>query len=157
MTETPAAEEASSAATPRRARTGPWWRRAVIYQVYPRSFADGNGDGQGDLRVFQRRLPYLADLGVDGIWIAPWYPSPMADGGYDVSDFTDVHPIFGTLADADEVLQKARGLGLRVLIDLVPNHTSDQHPWFQAARRAGSGSPERDRYLFRDGKGRAGR
>ena len=133
-----------------------WWRSAVIYEVYIRSFADGNGDGQGDLRGLLQRLPYLADLGVDGIWIAPWYPSPMADGGYDVSDFCDVHPIFGTLADADEVLQKARGLGLRVIIDLVPNHTSDQHPWFQAARRAGPGSPERDRYLFRDGKGERG-
>jgi alpha-glucosidase len=156
MTEAPAADETSPAAAARHPRTGPWWRRAVMYEVYPRSFADGNGDGQGDLRGLLQRLPYLADLGVDGIWIAPWYPSPMADGGYDVSDFCNVHPVFGTLAEADEVLQKARDLGLRVIIDLVPNHTSDQHPWFQAARRAGPGSPERDRYLFRDGKGERG-
>src|SRR5829696_5476381 len=101
----------------------PWWRYAVIYEVYPRSFADGNGDGEGDLLGLRNQLPYLADLGIDGIWIAPWYPSPMADGGYDVSDFRNIHPLFGTLADADEVLLKARDLGLRVIIDLVPNHT----------------------------------
>lgn len=134
----------------------PWWRRAVVYEVYPRSFADGNGDGEGDLPGLLDRLPYLADLGVDGIWIAPWYPSPMADGGYDVSDFRGIHPMFGTLADADAVLQKARGLGLKVIIDVVPNHTSDQHPWFQDALRAGPGSPERDRYFFRDGRGENG-
>src|SRR5215213_11926551 len=103
MSEVTAAEKASSSAL-RRQRTEPWWRHAVMYEVYPRSFADGNGDGSGDLRGLLQRLPYLADLGVDGIWIAPWYPSPMADGGYDVSDFCDVHPMFGTLADADEVL-----------------------------------------------------
>jgi alpha-glucosidase len=128
----------------------------VMYEVYPRSFADGNGDGDGDLPGVLERLPYLADLGVDGIWIAPWYPSPMADGGYDVSDFCDIHPMFGTLADADAVLAKARELGLRVIIDVVPNHTSDQHPWFQAALRATPGSPERDRYLFHDGSGEQG-
>jgi alpha-glucosidase len=127
-----------------------------MYEVYPRSFADGNGDGEGDLPGLLERLQYLADLGVDGIWIAPWYPSPMADGGYDVSDFCDIHPMFGTLADADEVMQKARDLGLRVIIDLVPNHTSNQHPWFQAALGAEPGSSERDRYLFRDGKGKQG-
>ena len=147
---------AASAAVARHAEAGPWWRRAVIYEVYPRSFADGNGDGEGDLRGLLERLPYLADLGVDGIWIAPWYPSPMADGGYDVSNFCDIHPMFGTLADADAVLQKAHHLGLRVIIDLVPNHTSHQHPWFQAALRAGSDSPERDLYLFRNGEGERG-
>ena len=131
----------------------PWWRRAVVYEVYPRSFADGNGDGEGDLAGLLDRLPYLADLGVDGIWIAPWYPSPMADGGYDVSDYCDIHPLFGDLADAEAVLRRARELGLRVIIDVVPNHTSDQHPWFQAALAAGPGSPERDRYFFRDGRG----
>ena len=148
-----------AAGTAGRAASGgavPWWRRAVVYEVYPRSFADGNGDGEGDLVGLLERLPFLADLGVDGIWIAPWYPSPLADGGYDVSDFQDIHPMFGTLADADAVLAKARDLGLRVIIDVVPNHTSDRHPWFQAALRAGPGSAERDRYFFRDGKGENG-
>jgi alpha-glucosidase len=134
----------------------PWWRRAVIYEVYPRSFADGNGDGEGDLAGLRNRLRYLADLGVDGIWIAPWYPSPMADGGYDVSDFRDIHPLFGTLADADAVLQEARNLGLRVIIDIVPNHTSNEHPWFKAALAAAPGSRERSLYIFRDGKGQNG-
>ena len=116
-----------------------WWRSAVMYQVYPRSFADGNGDGEGDLPGLRAKLPYLADLGVDGLWISPWFPSPMADGGYDVSDFRDIHPMFGTLDDADAVLREARELGLRVIIDLVPNHTSDQHPWFLDALAAGAG------------------
>ncbi|GAB3082868.1 glycoside hydrolase family 13 protein [Pedococcus soli] len=133
-----------------------WWRSAVMYQVYPRSFADGNGDGEGDLPGLRERLPYLADLGVDGLWISPWFPSPMADGGYDVSDFTDIHPMFGTLEDADAVLRDARALGLRVIIDLVPNHTSDQHPWFLAALAGGRGAPERARYFFRDGRGDGG-
>jgi alpha-glucosidase len=132
---------------------GAWWRDAVIYQVYPRSFADGNGDGEGDLPGLLEHLPYLADLGVDGIWISPWFPSPMADGGYDVSDFLDIHPMFGTLADADAVIARAHELGLKVIIDVVPNHTSDQHPWFRAALAAGPGSRERARYLFRDGRG----
>jgi alpha-glucosidase len=130
-----------------------WWRNAVMYQVYPRSFADGNGDGEGDLPGLRARLPYLAELGVDGLWISPWFPSPMADGGYDVSDFRDIHPMFGTLDDADAVLREARSLGLRVIIDLVPNHTSDEHPWFTAALAAAPGSPERARYFFRDGQG----
>ena len=133
-----------------------WWRSAVMYQVYPRSFADGNGDGEGDLPGLRERLPYLADLGVDGLWISPWFPSPMADGGYDVSDFRDIHPMFGTLADADAVLREAHDLGLRVIIDLVPNHTSDQHPWFLAALAGGPQAPERARYFFRDGRGADG-
>ena len=133
-----------------------WWRSAVMYQVYPRSFADGNGDGEGDLLGLRERLPYLADLGVDGLWISPWFPSPMADGGYDVSDFRDIHPMFGTLADADAVLREAHDLGLRVIIDLVPNHTSDQHPWFLAALAGGPQAPERARYFFRDGRGDSG-
>jgi alpha-glucosidase len=133
-----------------------WWRHSVIYQVYPRSFADGNGDGEGDLAGLRARLPYLVELGVDGIWMSPWYPSPMADGGYDVSDFTDIHPMFGTLAEADALLTETKAAGLRFLVDLVPNHTSDQHPWFSAALRAGPGSPERARYLFRDGRGANG-
>jgi alpha-glucosidase len=135
---------------------GAWWRHAVMYQVYPRSFADGNGDGEGDLPGLRSRLPYLADLGVDGLWISPWFPSPMADGGYDVSDFRDIHPMFGTLEDADELVTEAHGLGLRVIIDLVPNHTSDQHPWFLAAVAGGPSAPERARYFFRDGQGEDG-
>ncbi len=127
-----------------------------MYEVYPRSFADSDGDGDGDLEGLRQRLPYLAELGVDGIWIAPWYPSPMADGGYDVSDFCGIHPMFGTLDDADAVVREAHQLGLKVIIDIVPNHTSDQHPWFQAALAAGPGSPERGRYLFRDGRGESG-
>jgi alpha-glucosidase len=124
-----------------------------MYEVYPRSFADGNGDGEGDLAGLLERLPYLVDLGVDGIWIAPWYPSPMADGGYDVSDYLDIDPRFGTLADADAVIERAHAVGLKVVTDVVPNHTSDRHQWFREALAAGPGSPERARYLFRDGHG----
>jgi alpha-glucosidase len=134
----------------------PWWRRAVVYEVYLRSFADGDGDGNGDLRGLRARLPYLKDLGVDALWITPWYPSPMADGGYDVSDYCDIHPMFGTLADADAVLAEAHAAGLRVLVDLVANHTSDEHPWFRAALANGPGSPARGRYLFRNGRGEQG-
>lgn len=130
-----------------------WWRHAVVYQIYIRSFADGNGDGVGDISGIRQRLPYLRELGIDAIWITPWYPSPMADGGYDVADYRDIDPLFGTLADADALLRDAHGLGIRVLIDLVPNHTSDRHPWFQAALAAGPGSPERARYVFADGRG----
>ena len=133
-----------------------WWRGAVVYQVYLRSFADGNGDGLGDLAGLRSRLPYLVDLGVDAIWINPWYPSPMVDAGYDVSDYRSVDPRFGSLADAEALLAEAHQAGLRVLLDIVPNHTSDQHPWFQAALAAGPGSPERERYLFRPGRGHGG-
>jgi alpha-glucosidase len=131
----------------------PWWRTAVTYEVYLRSFADSNGDGVGDLAGLRSRLPYLAELGVDAIWITPWYPSPMADGGYDVSDYCDIDPAFGTLSDADAVIADAHALGLRVIIDLVPNHTSNQHPWFLAALKAAPGAPQRNRYFFRDGRG----
>jgi alpha-glucosidase len=134
----------------------PWWRHAVIYQIYPRSWADGDGDGVGDLRGIAARLPYLRDLGVDAIWLSPFYPSPQADGGYDVTDYRDVDPLFGTLSDADTLLGAARDLGLKVIVDLVPNHSSDQHAWFQAALAASPGSPERDRYLFRDGRSHLG-
>ncbi|WP_226913439.1 glycoside hydrolase family 13 protein [Gephyromycinifex aptenodytis] len=134
----------------------PWWRTAVIYQVYPRSWADFDGDGVGDLPGITARLPYLADLGVDALWISPFYVSPMADAGYDVADYRDIDPIFGTLADADALLERAHGLGLKVIVDLVPNHTSRAHPWFQAALAAGPGSPERQRYIFRDGSGELG-
>jgi alpha-glucosidase len=129
-----------------------WWRDAVVYEVYLRSFADSDDDGTGDIGGLRRRLPYLVDLGIDALWITPWYPSPMADGGYDVADYCDIDPRFGTLEDADALLADAHGLGLRVIIDLVANHTSEQHPWFVAALAAGPGSPERERYFFRDGR-----
>ncbi|CAL9304768.1 MULTISPECIES: glycoside hydrolase family 13 protein [Streptomyces] len=133
-----------------------WWRRAAIYQVYIRSFADGDGDGTGDIAGLRSRLQYLAYLGVDAIWINPWYPSPLADGGYDVSDYRDIHPAYGTLDEAKQLITEAHELGLRVILDIVPNHTSDQHPWFQQALAAGPGSPERNRFIFRDGKGEDG-
>ena len=128
-----------------------WWRDAVFYQIYIRSFADGNGDGVGDLAGIRSRLPYLADLGVDALWITPFYPSPMADHGYDVADPRDVEPVFGDLAEFDALLAEAHALGLRVTIDLVPNHSSHDHEWFRAALAAAPGSAERARYLFRDG------
>lgn len=133
-----------------------WWHSAVVYQVYPRSFADGNGDGVGDLPGITGRLPYLRDLGVDAVWISPYYVSPMADAGYDVADYRDIDPLFGSLRDAEELIAEAHRLGIRVIADLVPNHTSDEHAWFQAALAAAPGSPERERYLFRDGKGPGG-
>ena len=133
-----------------------WWRGAVIYQVYPRSFADGNGDGTGDLEGLRSRLPYLRDLGIDAIWVTPWYVSPLADGGYDVADYRAIDPAFGTLAEAERLIEDALALGIRTIIDVVPNHVSDQHTWFQAALAAGPGSPERARFWFRPGKGENG-
>jgi alpha-glucosidase len=133
-----------------------WWHSAVFYQVYPRSFADANGDGIGDLPGLTSRLDYLADLGVEALWLSPFFRSPMADGGYDVADPCDVDPMFGTLADFDAVVQAAHERGIRVTVDIVPNHFSDQHPWFQQARAAGPGSPERARFIFRDGRGEHG-
>ncbi|MCC3764710.1 glycoside hydrolase family 13 protein [Glycomyces sp. TRM65418] len=127
-----------------------WWRDAAIYQVYLRSFTDGDGDGLGDLRGLESRLPYLRDLGVDALWLSPWYRSPMADGGYDVTDYRAIDPAFGTLQDAERLIGAAHQHGLKVIVDIVPNHTSDQHVWFQEALRAGPGSPERERYHFRD-------
>lgn len=127
-----------------------WWRSAVIYQIYPRSFADSNGDGVGDLPGITSRLPYLRDLGVDAIWISPFYPSPQADAGYDVADYRDVDPLFGDLAAADELIARSHELGMRVIVDVVPNHTSDAHAWFQRALAAAPGAPERDWYVFRD-------
>ncbi|MDJ1132151.1 glycoside hydrolase family 13 protein [Streptomyces iconiensis] len=125
-----------------------WWRSAAIYQVYVRSFADGNGDGTGDLAGVRARLPYLAELGVDALWFTPWYLSPLADGGYDVADYRTIDPAFGTLAEAEKLLAEARELGLRTIVDIVPNHVSDQHPWFRAALAAGPGSPEQELFHF---------
>jgi alpha-glucosidase len=133
-----------------------WWRDAVVYQVYPRSFADATGDGIGDLRGIIGRLPYLRDLGVDAVWLGPVFASPQVDHGYDVADYRAIDPLFGTLADMDELIAAAHALGIRVTLDLVPNHTSDQHPWFRAAVAAGRGSPERERYHFREGRGANG-
>ncbi|MBQ1049799.1 glycoside hydrolase family 13 protein [Micromonospora sp. C51] len=130
-----------------------WWRSAVVYQVYVRSFADSDGDGIGDLQGIRERLPYLRELGVDALWLTPFYTSPMVDGGYDVADYRDVDPMFGNLADFEAMITDAHALGLRIIVDIVPNHTSDQHPWFAAALAAAPGSPERARYLFADGKG----
>ncbi|WP_329083279.1 MULTISPECIES: glycoside hydrolase family 13 protein [unclassified Streptosporangium] len=133
-----------------------WWRDAVIYQVYVRSFADGNGDGVGDLLGVRGRLPYLADLGVDAIWLTPFFTSPMADFGYDVADYRDVDPIFGSLADAGALIDDAHRHGLRVIVDVVPNHTSDRHAWFLEALAAPPGDPVRERYIFRRGRGAGG-
>ncbi|MCY0904095.1 glycoside hydrolase family 13 protein [Arthrobacter sp. H14-L1] len=134
----------------------PWWAAAVIYQIYPRSFADLNGDGMGDLPGVTSRLPYLRRLGVDAIWLSPFYLSPQADAGYDVADYRAVDPRFGELRDFDSLLAQAHDMGIRVIVDLVPNHTSDEHIWFEEALAAPVGSPARDRYLFRDGKGAHG-
>jgi alpha-glucosidase len=134
----------------------PWWRHAVCYQIYVRSFADSDGDGVGDLAGVTRHLPYLADLGVDAIWLTPFYRSPQADHGYDVADYRDVDPLFGSLEAFDEMLTRAHEVGLRVIVDIVPNHSSDEHEWFQAALAAGPGSRERARYVFRDGRGSDG-
>ena len=126
-----------------------WWRTAVIYQIYPRSFADSDGNGVGDLAGVRSRLGYLRTLGVDAIWLSPFFPSPMVDGGYDVSDYCDVDPMFGTLADLDALIHDAHGMGLRIIIDIVPNHTSNAHPWFVGALASPPGSVARDRYVFR--------
>lgn len=133
-----------------------WWRDAVIYQIYPRSFADANGDGVGDLPGIISRLDHVAALGVDALWLSPFYVSPQRDAGYDVADYCDVDPIFGTLADFDALVSRAHDLGLRLIIDIVPNHTSSDHVWFHEALAAGPGSAERARYIFRDGLGTDG-
>ena len=133
--------------------TPPWWRTAVFYEIYVRSFADSTGDGVGDLRGIHDHLDHLVTLGVDALWLTPFYPSPMADHGYDVSDPRGVDPMFGTMQDFDDLLAAAHDRGLRVTVDIVPNHFSSAHPWFLAALDAAPGSPERDRFIFRDGRG----
>mgnify|MGYP000373143508 FL=1 len=133
-----------------------WWRQAVVYQIYPRSYADQNGDGIGDLKGITSKVPYLKELGVDAVWLSPFYPSELADGGYDVADYRDIDPRIGTLAEFDVMLEELHKAGIRIFVDIVPNHSSDQHEWFQAALKAAPGSPERDRYIFRDGKGENG-
>ena len=133
-----------------------WWRSAVIYQIYPRSFADSNGDGMGDLKGIRKRLPELAALGIDAVWCSPFFRSPQKDAGYDVSDYRDIDPLFGTLQDFDDLVAEAKTHGIRIIVDRVPNHSSDQHEWFQAALKAGPGSKERERYVFRDGRGENG-
>ncbi|MFF8482931.1 glycoside hydrolase family 13 protein [Streptomyces sp. CAI-85] len=149
----PAPTPTSASAVATVAKRRDWWRDAVIYQVYPRSFADSNGDGMGDLEGVRSRLPYLRDLGVDAVWLSPFYASPQADAGYDVADYRAVDPMFGNLLDADALIRDARELGLRIIVDLVPNHSSDQHEWFKRALADGPGSPLRERYHFRPGKG----
>ncbi|MEG3600596.1 MAG: alpha-amylase family glycosyl hydrolase, partial [Actinomycetota bacterium] len=133
-----------------------WWRNAVVYQVYPRSFADANGDGTGDIEGIRSRIPYLAKLGVDAIWMNPWYPSPLLDGGYDVADYRSIAPMYGSLDDAEALIKDAHSAGIKVIVDLVPNHTSWDHEWFVEALAAEPGSPARDRYIFREGKGTNG-
>ena len=131
--------------------TAPWWQRGTIYQIYPRSFQDSSGDGIGDLAGIVARLDYLAWLGVDAIWISPFYPSPLADGGYDVSDFVDVDPRLGDLDTFDALVARAHALGIAVVIDIVPNHSSDEHPWFVESRSSRD-NPRRDWYVWRDGR-----
>ena len=143
--------QAATAPSPR-----PWWADAVFYQIYPRSFADGNGDGTGDLIGIRERLDHLVELGIDAIWLSPFYRSPMADGGYDVADPCDVDPMFGTLADFDALVEAAHACGIKITIDLVPNHFSSQHPWFQAVLTGGSDAPERSRFVIRPGRGEHG-
>ena len=132
------------------------WRTAVVYQIYPRSFADSNGDGIGDLPGITSRIPYLRSLGVDAVWLSPFYPSALADGGYDVDDHRNVDPRLGTLSDFDAMITALHAADIKVIVDIVPNHTSNRHPWFREALTAGRGAPQRDRYLFRDGLGPRG-
>lgn len=148
---TPFAESALQAST--RSSDADWWRQAAVYQIYPRSFADADGNSIGDLHGITSRIPYLRDLGIDAVWLSPFYPSALADGGYDVDDYRDVDPKIGSLEQFEEMSTALKGAGIRLIVDLVPNHTSDQHAWFQEALRSPKGSPARDRYIFRDGLG----
>ncbi len=149
MLAVPAPDDRGNAESP-----SPWWATSVVYQVYIRSFVDSDGDGVGDINGIRAKIPYLSALGVDALWINPWYPSPMDDGGYDVADYRNIDPSFGILNDAEALLREAHGCGLKVLLDIVPNHTSSAHPWFQAALRGDSGA--QDRYVFRPGRGENG-
>ena len=133
-----------------------WWRQAVVYQIYPRSFADSGGDGIGDLNGITSRVPYLQQLGVDAVWLSPFYPSALADGGYDVDDYRNVDPRLGTLADFDTLVNALHTADIRILVDIVANHSSNAHEWFRAALASHVGSPERHRYIFRDGRGQHG-
>jgi alpha-glucosidase len=144
---------AATATLPKGDNRRSWWREAVVYQVYVRSFADGNGDGTGDLAGVRARLPYLRTLGVDALWFNPWYPSPLADAGYDISDYRSIDPAFGTLAEAEQLIAEARALGIRTIVDIVPNHVSNEHPWFRRALAAQPGSPARELFWFREGSG----
>lgn len=155
MREMDATQTAALTAAPETSER-PWWREAVVYQVYVRSFADANGDGIGDLAGVRAHLPYLAALGVDALWFNPWYPSPLADAGYDISDYRAIDPAFGTLWEAEQLIAEARALGIRTIVDIVPNHISNEHPWFRAALAAGPGSPERQLFWFRPGRGESG-
>ena len=155
---TPAPAEPASLPDPEGAGRAdrPWWRDAVVYQVYVRSFADRNGDGVGDLAGVRAHLPYLRELGIDALWFNPWYPSPLADNGYDVVDYRAIDPAFGSLGEAEELIAAARELGMRTIVDVVPNHVSSEHPWFREALTAAPGSPERARFWFRPGRGANG-
>ncbi|WP_144627480.1 glycoside hydrolase family 13 protein [Arthrobacter woluwensis] len=133
-----------------------WWRQAAVYQIYPRSFADADGDGIGDLPGITSKVGYLRELGIDAVWLSPFYPSALADGGYDVDDYRDVDPRLGTLADFDEMVAALHAAGIRLIVDIVPNHSSDRHEWFREALTSEPGSPARNRYIFRDGKGEHG-
>ena len=133
-----------------------WWRQAVVYQIYPRSFKDFNGDGIGDLQGIISKADYLKDLGIDAVWLSPFYPSALADGGYDVDDYRDVDPRIGDLDQFDQLVQELHARGIRIFVDIVPNHCSDRHVWFQAALKAGRGSKERERFIFREGRGKNG-
>jgi alpha-glucosidase len=133
-----------------------WWRQAAVYQIYPRSFADGTGDGIGDLQGIISRIDYLAALGIDAVWLSPFYPSALADGGYDVDDYRDIDPRIGTLAEFDELTRLLHTAGIKLIIDIVPNHSSNRHRWFVEALESVPGSSARDRYIFRDGKGAHG-
>ena len=133
-----------------------WWKQAVVYQVYPRSFKDSNGDGLGDIPGVTSKLDYLQSLGVDALWLSPFYPSELADGGYDVIDYRNVDPRLGTMADFDQMAQAAHARGMKVVVDIVPNHTSNKHVWFEEALNSPQGSAARDRYIFRDGQGEHG-
>ncbi|MDQ6671366.1 MAG: glycoside hydrolase family 13 protein [Chloroflexota bacterium] len=144
---------AAIALTSRVTDTAAWWRQAAVYQIYPRSFADANGDGLGDIKGITSRVPYLASLGIDGVWLSPFYPSALADGGYDVDDYRDVDPNLGTLADFDAMRAALHAAGIKLIVDIVPNHSSNRHVWFQEALATKKGSAARERYIFRDGRG----